>query len=534
MVEKCASALKKAGLHVGDRVAAYIPNCVEAIVFMLAATSLGIIWSSTSPDFGATGVLDRFQQIRPKVLVSVNGVVYNGKTYEHISKVKAVVESLESLEKVVIINFVESLGFSDIPKDNAKWVTYDDFLKSGDGEKLVFEELPFNHPLYILYSSGTTGKPKCIVHSAGGTLIQHLKEHVIHGDMTRDDVFFQYTTTGWMMWNWLVSALAVGCTIVLFDGSPFKPDADILWQLAEKHGFTKFGTSAKYIQSLEEMKIHPIEKFKLEKLNEIYSTGSPLAGASYDFVYKNIKSDICLASITGGTDIVSLFAGHNHTLPVYRGEIQARCLGMAVESWVDMNKPVYGESGDLVCKKPFPCMPVSFWNDESKAKYREAYFSNYEHVWYHGDYLWINPNTFGVVMLGRSDGTLKPAGVRFGSAEIYNVVDKFNEFVADSIVVGQKRPEDNDERVVLFLKMKEGCEFNKDLVDKIKVKIRTELSPRHVPAVILPIAEIPYTINGKKVEVAVKKIVSGISVTPSATLVNPDCLKLYGNIPELK
>ena len=337
------------------------------------------------------------------------------------------------------------------------------------------------------------------------------------------------------MWNWLVSGLAVGATIVLYDGSPFKPHEWVLWELAEKYKFTKFGTSAKYIQSMQEMSVHPCEKFKLEKLNEIYSTGSPLRPENFDFVYQHIKADVCLGSITGGTDIVSLFAGHNHMLPVHRGEIQCRCLGMAIESWNESANPVYGESGDLICKKPFPCMPVFFWNDDNNVKYKEAYFSNYRGVWYHGDFVWINPKTKGIVMLGRSDGTLKPAGVRFGSAEIYNVIEKFMvKGVHDSLVVGQRRAIDTDERVVLFLKMRNDVALTVDLVNEIKMQIRKELSPRHVPAFVLPISEIPYTINGKKVEVAVKKIVSGYNVSASATLQNPECLKLYENIPELQ
>ena len=412
-------------------------------------------------------------------------------------------------------------------------ITYADLLKPSP-EPMPFEQLPFNHPLYILYSSGTTGKPKCIVHSAGGTLIQHLKEHIIHGDMTRKDVFFQYTTTGWMMWNWLVSGLAVGCTIVLFDGSPFKPHPWILWDLAQELGFTKFGTSAKYLQSLQEMKIYPNEKHTLPRLNEMYSTGSPLTPESFEYVYTHIKKDICLASITGGTDIISLFCGHNHTYPVHQGEIQCRCLAMAVEAWSSDRRPVYGESGDLVCTKPFPSMPVYFWNDKDRNKYSEAYFSNYKGVWYHGDYVWINPNTKGIVMLGRSDGTLKPAGVRFGSAELYNIVEKYKGIVADSLAVGQRRPQDTDERVVLFLKMCEGQSFGQEIVDRLKADIRKQLSPRHVPAFILPIADIPYTINGKKVEVAVKKLLSGQQVVASGTLSNPESLDLYRNIKELQ
>lgn len=530
-VRLCAGAMKKMGVQKSDRVATYIPNCIEAVIVFLAATSLGAIYSSTSPDFGTTGVLDRFTQIRPKLLFSVNAVVYNGKTYDHLSKLKAVTDKLDMVEKVVVIPFVEqhSMEFDE------NWLNFNDFMQLDMAYELCFERVPFNHPLYILFSSGTTGKPKCITHCVGGALIQHLKEHKLHGDMKREDVFFQYTTTGWMMWNWLVSGLTVGCTIFLYDGSPFKPNPEILWELAERFKFTRFGTSAKYLQSMEQMSIIPAGKYNLDNLKDIYSTGSPLKPESFDFVYNHIKKDVCLGSITGGTDIVSLFAGHNRNLPVYRGEIQCVCLGMAVECWVD-GKKTESSSGDLVCTRPFPCMPVYFWGDEKNEKYRDAYFSTYPGVWYHGDYVYINPKTGGVIMLGRSDGTLKPAGVRFGSAELYNVLDTFKDnIIEDSLAVGQKRPQDDDERVILFIKMVPGKQFDEELVKKLKVHIRKELSPRHVPAFIIPIDDIPYTINGKKVEVAVKKIVSGIKLTSSSssTLANPESLKLYENITEI-
>jgi acetoacetyl-CoA synthetase len=432
--------------------------------------------------------LDRFSQIRPKILFSVNAIIYNGKKHDHLGKLRPVVEALDCLERVVVIPFV-----ADSPCDlngirNA--MLYKDFAAIGarDTAPLRFEQLPFNHPVYILFSSGTTGLPKCLVHSAGGMLLQHQKEHIIHGETTPKDVFFQYTTTGWMMWNWLVSGLATGCTIVVYDGSPFRPGPGALWELAEELGITIFGTSAKYIQSLQDAGYYPGKHCKLEKLRMIYSTGSPLSPESFDFVYREIKSDLCLGSITGGTDICSLFAGHCTALPVYRGEIQCRMLGMSVEAWTNQNEPVYGKSGDLVCTRPFPCMPVFFWGDETGSKYRAAYFDNYRGVWYHGDFVWINPTTGGVIMLGRSDGTLNPSGVRFGSAELYNIVEAYAE-VEDSLAVGQKIGD--DERVCLFLKMRPGHKFSQELVDRLRKHIRTQLSPRHVPAVILPTPEIP-------------------------------------------
>ncbi|KAI9279063.1 acetoacetate-CoA ligase [Umbelopsis sp. AD052] len=533
-VLKCAEAMRAMGIVAGDRVAAYIPNCPEAIIAMLAASSIGAVWSSTSPDFGTTGVLDRFSQIEPRILISVNAVVYNGKVLDHTSKVNAVAHELPSLEKVIMIPFVSGHAGQDVP-NSCSW---NEFLETCKdlSDAIRFEQLPFNHPAFIMFSSGTTGLPKCIVHSAGGLLLQLKKEHVIHGGLTKDDILFYYTTTGWMMWNWLVSALSVGCTIVLWDGSPFKPSPGALWELVDELKITHFGTSAKYIQSVMEVGYKPKESCNLGTLKAIYSTGSPLKPESYDFVYRDIKENVLLGSITGGTDICSLFAGHNVALPVYRGEIQCRCLGMKIEAWDGQDKSVMGQSADLVCTAPFPCMPVYMYkDDERRSKYMNAYFSVYQHVWYHGDFVWINPKTKGVIMLGRSDGTLNPNGVRFGSAEIYNVVDEFlTRGIADSLCVGQKIKGEDDERVVLFLKMKDGIQLTEALVKEIKVKVRSELSPRHVPAFVLSIADIPYTINGKKVEVAVKKILSGQNVLPSGTLVNPESLELYKDIPELR
>ncbi|KAI8867077.1 acetoacetate-CoA ligase [Ramicandelaber brevisporus] len=534
-VEKFAGALRAAGVGTGDRVCAYIPNCWQAIVAFLAASSLGAIWSSTSPDFGVVGVLDRLSQIQPKVLISCNAIVYNGKVHDHMAKLRQVVDGLESsLEAVVVIPFVTEHA-TDLSTVNHKRVqSWDDFANSSAGQPLEFAQLPFDHPLYILFSSGTTGKPKCLVHGAGGMLLQHYKEHVIHGSTTRDDVILQYTTTGWMMWNWLVGGLSTGASIVVYDGSPFKPTPGVLFDLIDTANVTLFGTSAKFIQSLEDAQYLPAQHHSLSRLRGVYSTGSPLKPESFDFAYQHIKSDIMLGSITGGTDICSLFAGHNAMLPVYRGEIQCRTLGMAIESWDESTQqPIYDRSGDLLCVKPFPCQPVFFWGDSDNAKYRAAYFDNYAGVWYHGDFVIVSSTTGGVVMLGRSDGTLNPGGVRFGSAEIYNVIDTFPQ-IADSLVVGQKMGE--DERVVLFIKLADESleSIPSELLASVKTTIRSKLSPRHVPSVILPIKDIPYTINGKKVEVAVKRILSGQKVIPSGTLANPDSLNQFYDIPALK
>ncbi|KAF9347609.1 hypothetical protein BGX34_002991 [Mortierella sp. NVP85] len=542
--------MRKAGVVKGDRVAGYIANCPEAIIAMLAASSIGAIWSSTSPDFGTIGVLDRFSQIKPKLLFSVNAVVYNGRPHDHSQKLRQVLDGLDMVEKVILVPFVPSQPCDASAIKNG--TTWSEFLATSgeaavstsaatngstqDQELIEFEPLPFNHPLYILFSSGTTGKPKCIVHSAGGMLLQHKKEHIIHGNLNSQDILFQYSTTGWMMWNWLVSGLTLGTTVVLFDGSPFKPGPSALWDLIDQLKVTAFGTSAKYIQAIQDAGYLPRNHNHLSSLHSIYSTGSPLKPESFDFVYENIKKDVLLGSITGGTDICSLFACHNAALPIYQGEIQCRALGMKIEAWTAPNTPVFGTSGDLVCSRLFPCMPVYFWDDPEHKKYKGAYFDNYPGVWYHGDFVWINPNTGGIVMLGRSDGTLNPNGVRFGSAEIYNIVDTYPE-VEDSLCVGQTLKDGTDERVVLFLKLAGDAgekPLDQDLVNRLKTHIRNQLSPRHVPAFILKTTDIPHTINGKKVEIAVKKIISGQKVVPSGTLVNPESLELYYNIPELK
>nr|XP_014434795.2 acetoacetyl-CoA synthetase [Pelodiscus sinensis] len=529
-----ASAMRKMGVKIGDRVVGYLPNSIHAVEAMLAAASIGAIWSSTSPDFGINGVLDRFSQIQPKLIFSVEAVIYNGKEHNHMEKLHNVVKGLPDLRKVVVIPYVssrETIDISKIPNS----VFLEDFLATGKGEQapqLELEQLPFSHPLFIMYSSGTTGAPKCMVHSAGGTLIQHLKEHILHGNMTSNDIIMYYTTTGWMMWNWLVSALSTGASVVLYDGSPLVPSPNVLWDLVDRLGITILGTGAKWLAVLEEKNLKPCDTHNLHTLHTILSTGSPLKSQSYEYVYKHIKSSVLLGSISGGTDIISCFMGQNVTIPVYKGEIQARNLGMAVEAWNDEGKPVWGESGELVCTKPMPCQPTHFWNDENGNKYRKAYFSKFPGVWAHGDYCKINPETGGIVMLGRSDGTLNPNGVRFGSSEIYNIVEAFEE-VSDSLCVPQYNKE-GEERVILFLKMASDQVFTQHLVKRIRDAIRIALSARHVPSIILETKGIPYTINGKKVEVAVKQIIAGKEVDQQGSFSNPETLDLYQNIPELQ
>uniref|UniRef100_A0A8C1TW05 Acetoacetyl-CoA synthetase n=1 Tax=Cyprinus carpio TaxID=7962 RepID=A0A8C1TW05_CYPCA len=502
-----AAAMRKMGIKTGDRVVGYLPNGIHAVEAMLAAASMGAIWSSTSPDFGVNVRLNHYSSL----------------------------QCLPDLKKVVVIPYVRSRQETDLSKIPNS-VFLDDFLamgKEGDQDpQLEFEQLPFSHPLFIMYSSGTTGAPKCMVHSAGGTLIQHLKEHILHGNMTYSDVIMYYTTAGWMMWNWLVSSLAVGASVVLYDGSPLLPSANVLWDLVDRLGITIFGTGAKWLSVLEERNLKPANTHNLQTLHTLLSTGSPLKPQSYEYVYSCIKNNVLLGSISGGTDIISCFMGQNMTVPVYRGEIQARNLGMAVESWNCEGKSVWGESGELVCLKPIPCQPTHFWNDENGSKYHKAYFSTFPGVWAHGDYCKINPKTGGVVMLGRSDGTLNPNGVRFGSSEIYNIVEAFEE-VSDSLCVPQYNS-DGEERVILFLKMGPKNTFSQELVGRIRGAIRVALSARHVPALILETKDIPYTISGKKVEVAVKQVIAGKDVTQRGAFTNPDSLDLYKNLPELQ
>jgi len=523
-VAHTAQAMQDAGVTQGDRIAGFIPNLPETIIAMLAASSLGAIWSSSSPDFGIKGVLDRFTQIEPKIIFAADGYFYGGKRFDSLEKLQNILHDLPSVEKVVVISYTQTPDLSSIPNS----MHWDDFVDNNATE-VSFTPLPFDHPLYIMYSSGTTGLPKSIVHSAGGTLIQHLKELMLHCDLRREDTIFYFTTCGWMMWNWLVSSLAVGATLVLYDGNPFYPGPEGLWKMAEELDISVFGTSAKYLDALEAAGCKPGQDYKLSALRAVLSTGSPLSEESFDFVYSDIKQDLLLASISGGTDIVSCFVLGNPVLPVHRGELQCRGLGMQVEAFDDSGQGVFNENGELVCTLAFPSMPVFFWNDPDGQKYHSAYFADYPGIWRHGDFIEINDHG-GVRIYGRSDATLNPGGVRIGTAEIYTVVENLPEIV-DSLVVGQAWQD--DERIILFVKLPEGDVLDEALVKKLKVVIRQNCSPRHVPAIILKTTDIPYTINGKKVEIAVKKIIRGQEVQNRSALANPESLDLYKNLERL-
>jgi len=508
----------------GDRVAGCVPNMPETVIAMLAVTSLGAVWSSCSPDFGVQGVLDRFGQIAPKVLFVTDGYRYNGRVFDMRDTVAGILGQLPDVQTCVVVPFVE-----DEPAIEAvpRGVHYAEFMQ--DADTIEFARLPFDHPLYIMYSSGTTGTPKCIVHGAGGTLIQQMKEHVLHVDLKPGDHLFYFTTCGWMMWNWLVAGLACGATLVLYDGSPFHPDGGRLWRMAEQERINVFGTSAKYIAALEKAGLHPGRDHDLSALRTVLSTGSPLAPASFDYVYREIADDVLLASISGGTDILGCFAGGCPIRPVWRGELQCRMLGMAVDVWDEDGTPLVGEKGELVCTKPFPSMPIGFWNDESGEKYREAYFTRFPGVWAHGDFAELTEHD-GMIIHGRSDAVLNPGGVRIGTAEIYRQVEKIDD-VLESIAIGQDL--DDDVRVVLFVVLRPGVELDEALESRIRRVIRENATPRHVPAKILAVPDIPRTISGKITELAVRSVVHGETVKNTDALANPEALEYFRDRPEL-
>ena len=522
---RVAASLKKLGIRPGDRVVGFMPNMPETIIAMLAATSLGATWSSCSPDFGIKGVLDRFGQTEPRVIFTADGYYFKGKPMDSLERISGIIKEIPSIEKVVVVPYItEKPDISGL--DRA--VRYSKFKDDSESE-IEFVQLPFDHPLYIMYSSGTTGLPKCMVQGAGGVLIHQLKELVLHTDLKRDDTIFYFTTCGWMMWNWLTASLGVGATVVLFDGNPFHPGPEALWQMAEEEKITVFGTSAGYIEALKNAGVSPKKQFDLSSLKAVLSTGSPLSDENFRFVYSDIKEDLQLASISGGSDLNGCFALGNPMGPVYSGELQCRGLGMKVFAYDENGKPVVGRTGELVCTAPFPSMPIYFWNDPDGAKYRSAYFEDYPGIWTHGDFIMVTERG-GVIMFGRSDATLNPGGVRIGTAEIYRRLEPMEE-IEDSVVVGQSF--NNDVRVVLFVKMANGYELTDELADRIRKDIRTHASPRHMPAKIIETPDIPYTLNMKKVELAVKKVIEGKEVKNKDALKNPEALDFFEDIPEL-
>jgi acetoacetyl-CoA synthetase len=524
---RLAGSLREAGVAAGDRVAGYMPNLPETVIAMLAAVSLGAVWSSCSPEFGIQGVLDRFGQIAPKALFCADGYRYNGQCFDSLERLREIVAAIPAIERVVVVPYLEERPrIADIPRA----VRYDDFVGREALSFPGFVQLPADHPLYIMYSSGTTGPPKCMVQGAAGILVNHLKELMLHTDLKRDDTILYLTTCGWMMWNWLVSSLAVGATVVLYEGHPFYPDPGALWQLARDEGITVFGTSARYLAALEKSGARPGREYDLTRLKAILSTGSPLAEEGFRYVYREIKSDLQLASISGGTDLNGCFALGNPIAPVYPGELQCRGLGMRVQIFNAEGKPVLGEPGELVCTAPFPSMPLYFWNDRDGNLYRKAYFQRFPGVWAHGDWCELTESG-GLVIYGRSDATLNPGGVRIGTAELYRLVETLPE-IADSLAVGQRW--EGNERVILFVKMATGGELTEELRERLRRAIRENVSPRHVPAKIIRIADIPYTINMKKVELAVRNVIHGEPVRNRDALANPESLELYRNLPELR
>ncbi|MGE5130872.1 MAG: acetoacetate--CoA ligase [Sphingomonadaceae bacterium] len=530
-VSRAAQALKSLGLRPGDRAAAFIPNMPETVVFALAAISQGIVWSSCSPDFGTDGVLERFGQVEPKVLFCADGYLYNGQRHDSLGRVREIAAQLPSVRKVVVAPLLEQRpDLSDIP--NA--VTIDEWLRRFTPGDIDYAHMPFDHPLYILFTSGTTGKPKCIVHGAGGSLLAGLKMYKLQFDVRPGDRFFYYTTCNWVMWNLLFAGLSAEASLMLYDGSPFARGARILFDYAAEERFTHFGTSAKFIDAIAKRGLEPRATHGLGALRMIISTGSPLVPESYDYVYAHVKRDVCLSSISGGTDIMAAFADANPVLPVYRGELQCRSLGLAVEVFDEQGNSVVGQKGELVCTRPFPSMPLGFWNDRHHEKYHAAYFARYPNVWCHGD--WVELTERGtMIVYGRSDATLNPGGVRIGTAEIYRQVERIDE-VEESVAIGQLWPPDkpSDTRVVLFIKLREGYVLDAELEERIRKAIRDNTTPRHVPAKIVQVADIPRTKNNKVVEIAVRAVVHGMPVANTDALANPEALELYRDLPDLR
>lgn len=522
-----AMALRDAGVREGDRVAGFMPTLPQTVTAMLAATSLGAVWSSCSPDFGTKGVLDRFGQIKPRVLFVADGYFFKGKKLDSLERVASIIEELPFIEKVVVSPYTEEEPDISGLRDA---VHYEDFKSAGEKPDIEFEQLPFMHPLYIMFTSGTTGLPKCMVQSAGGILLHHLKELIMHTDLKREDTIFYFTTCGWMMWNWLVSSLAVGARLVFYDGFPFHPHPGALWEMVQDEEISIFGTSAGYIAALMNQGVKPGSEYDLKQLRAILSTGSPLSTEGFEFVYREIKDDLQLASISGGSDINGCFALGNPMGPVYAGELQCRGIGMKVEAFDEDGRPCRNKQGELVCLAPAPSMPIYFWDDPDDKKYLAAYFDVYPGVWRHGDYILINERG-GVVIYGRSDATLNPGGVRIGTAEIYRVVENIEE-IQDSLVVGQSWK--TDVRVILFVQLAPGHELTGDLEKKIRDDLRKNASPRHVPAKIIAVPEILYTLNMKKVELAVKKVIEGQPVLNKDALKNPEALDYYANLKELQ
>ncbi len=523
-VARLSQALRDIGVRIGDRVAAYMPNLIQTVVAMLAATSIGAIWSSCGSELGPKAVLDRFGQIQPKVLFTVDGYYYKGKTFDVLSNAKEVAEGIPSLEKIIVFSYTQKKSDAgSIPSS----ILYSNFISQEAPNEVRFEQLPFDHPAYIMFSSGTTGKPKCMVQGAGGVLVNHLKELILHTDLNREDRIFYITSPSWMMWNWLLGSLAIGATIILYDGNPNYPDWRTMWRLAQDQRITIFGCSASYINYLKSIGAKPGTEFDLSSLREISQTGSPLSAEGFEYVYQEIKRDLHFNSISGGTDINGCFAAGTPIQPVYAGELQGPALAMKVKAYDENGNHVVGKQAELVCEAPAPSMPLYFWNDTDGKKYRDAYFSVYPTVWRHGDWIVFHGDTGGITFLGRSDFTLKPSGVRIGPSEIYNVVERFSQ-IADSIVVGQDWA--GDQRVILFVKLASRVELTEDLKNKIKRALREEASPRHVPALIVEAPDIPYTFSMKKVESAVANIVNGRPVTNRDALNNPKALDFYEKI----